>query len=515
MNILTAPQIRAADAYTMQHAPLTAYELMGNAVRAFANEILRLFPKAPAYRVFCGPGNNGADGLGLARFLHNEGLHTTAYLLHSLNPSPEYTRNLDRLRDHVPLHFLESASDFPALKPGEVLIDALFGTGLNRELTGLAAELIQYLNTASERLGSKHPAATTPHKIHKAALDMPSGLYADSHTPRYATVFKADCTIAFQTPRLAFFMPENEPFTGSWTTVDIGLLPEALAASDTPYTFTLPETVQALLKTRRKFGHKGSYGKALLAGGSLGKAGAVVLAAKACLRAGAGTVTVYAPGCALLPLQCAVPEAMVLPDVHKKYITQAPPLGTFTAFGIGPGMARNEKTALAFAAFLEKATTPLVLDADALNLLADRPELLLQVPEYSILTPHVKEFERLAGPSLTDFEVLDRLRCFAAEHKVYVVLKGAYTAIASPAGNVAFNSSGNPGMATAGSGDTLTGIITALLCQHYAPYEAALLGVYLHGLAGDIAAEKYGTESLTASDISDCLGAAFKNLHGE
>ncbi|MES2387043.1 MAG: NAD(P)H-hydrate dehydratase [Bacteroidota bacterium] len=504
MKIPNPGQIRLADAFTIKNTPISSIRLMEQAAEKLFNTIAAL-EAAPAavYFIFCGPGNNGGDGLALCRLLLNAGLNAKAYVL----PAPEagYTKdmeeNLRRLRktDALALSELSSAKDLPGISADDFAIDALFGSGLSRPLNSLAAAVVKHLNDS--------PAF-------RIAIDTPSGLVADAHTPVENTVFRADITLALHAPRLSFMMPGNEKYTGEFMVLDIGILPAAFEEGEYPFSFTQAEDVVPMLKTRRKFSHKGTFGRALLVGGSEGKMGAIILATRACLKTGAGLVTAYIPRCGLVPMQSAIAEAMAIADENKPFIVHAPPVGNFTAFALGPGMGREEKTAKAFLAFLEKATTPLVLDADALNILADNPDMLFYVPKNSILTPHPKEFERLAGASANDFEALYKLQDFSIRHEVFVVLKGAYTAVCDPAGNVAFNSTGNPGMATPGSGDTLTGMICALLAQGYTPHESAVLGVYLHGLAGNLAAEETGYEALNATDIINYIGKAFLALRG-
>jgi NAD(P)H-hydrate epimerase len=398
-------------------------------------------------------------------------------------------------RDSLPVQTLHTAAILPTIPPGAVVVDALFGSGLTRPPEGAWAELIAFLNGL-------------PNEI--VSIDLPSGLFTDRHTAGPSV--RARRTFSFETPKLAFFMPENAAYLGEWAFDSIGLHPEYAAQTDSPFSYLTADALR--LRKREKFDHKGTYGHALLIAGSYGKMGAAVLAAKAALRAGAGLVTVHAPACGGAILQTAVPEAMFSADRRAKIWSGAPDTGLFRSVGLGCGIGLAPETAAAMEALLDQASSPLILDADALNLLAAHPAWWSKIPPNSLLTPHPKEFERLFGPSRNDFERLELLRTQAVARGVYIILKGAHTAIADPDGRCRFNSTGNPGMATAGAGDVLTGILTGLLAQGYAPEAAACLGVYLHGLAGDLAANKYSQPGMTAGSIAACLGDAWKALEG-
>jgi NAD(P)H-hydrate epimerase len=331
--------------------------------------------------------------------------------------------------------------------------------------------------------------------------------------PSSGAILNADFTVSFQLPKLAFLLPRNAAFVGEWVLADIGLSKDFIRNAVTPYYFTREKAVRRMLRKRNRFDHKGTYGHALLVAGSLGKMGAAVLAARSALRAGLGLLTVHIPKCGNVVLQSSVPEAMVSLDRNEEIFTSPPSLDNYSAIGIGPGLGLSNETSQAFEFVLRHYKRPVVVDADALNMLAERKALLKLLPERSILTPHPKEFERLTGSAADDFARLEALKQLAAQTRCIIVLKGAFTAIADPDGTVYFNSTGNPGMATGGTGDVLTGIITGLLAQQYPPLEAARLGVYLHGLAGDLAVVEKGMTSMIASDLTNSLPAAFLRLH--
>ncbi|MAT53734.1 MAG: bifunctional ADP-dependent NAD(P)H-hydrate dehydratase/NAD(P)H-hydrate epimerase [Saprospirales bacterium] len=502
MKILTAEQIRQADAYTIANEPITSIELMERAARTFAKWFERQFPdKERQVIVFCGPGNNGGDGLAIARMLIREFYDVKTWVLEiSPKKSEDFRINFKNLKkQRRPLASLKKDDPFPVLPKGAIVIDAIFGSGLNRPVEGYWAELINWLNGQP---------------VTRVSVDIPSGMFADA--PTTGAAVKAHYTFTFEVPKLGFLFPENNEYVGNWTCESIGLHPDFIASLETPWHFVTQEMVRSMLHQRRKYAHKGTFGHALLVAGSYGKVGAGILAARACLRSGAGLVTIHAPSCAYQILQIAFPEAMVMVDEGELFIQQSRfDFSRYSAVGIGPGIGTADATALALRAMLEQADHPLVLDADALNLLARHPEFWEHVPENSILTPHPKEFERLFGKTSDSFERNALQREMARKYKVFIVLKGAYTCTSTPEGICYFNSTGNPGMATGGSGDVLTGMLTGLLAQGYSPFETCVLGVYLHGLAGDLAAEELQQEALLASDIISHIGRAFLKLRSD
>lgn len=500
MKILSASQIRALDAYTISHEPIASIDLMERAALAFTYWFTEQFSdiRRPIH-IFCGIGNNGGDGLAVARMLHHRDYEVVVYHCKiSDQVSEDFRINRERLPGlgAVPVVDIEKGGGLPAVPKNAILIDAIFGSGLNRPVAGYWGELLEYLNNQS---------------CTRVAIDVPSGLFIDE--PSTGVVFKADHTFSFELPKLAFFFPENQLYVGEWVVRSIGLHPAALAEAETAFYYLDGPLAHSLLKRRHKYDHKGTFGHALLIMGSYGKVGAAILASRGSLRAGSGLTTVHAPRCAYEILQISVPEAMVSIDRHQYYFSEVPALEPYSAIGVGCGLDKKRTSREALLELLQKAEQPLVIDADALNILGRKKEWQQYIPKGSILTPHPKEFERLFGPSANSFErnVLQREK--ARELGIYIVLKGAHTCIAAPDGQCYFNATGNPGMATGGSGDVLTGIITGILAQRYPPLDAALLGVYLHGLAGDIAAGVLEHESLIASDIIQYLGRAFRQLH--
>ena len=491
MKILNGQQIRTLDAYTIEHEPIDSIDLMERAALSFVRCFCDRFVNTRPVSIFCGKGNNGGDGLAIARILSERSFSVTVYLVEYTNDATtDFKQNLSRLLRHLTPISIASPSDVPEINESTVCIDALLGSGLSRPVTGLLADVIKALNAA-------------PNKV--ISVDIASGLYTDKANEDPDVIIEPDCTISFQIPKLAFMMPGNAKFTGDWHVVDIGLSEKFLSQVETPY-FYSDKVVKKLIKPRGKFSHKGTFGHALIIAGSYGKMGAAVLSARACLRSGVGLLSLHIPECGYEIAQISVPEAMVTTDEHKKFITELPSLTAFSAVGIGPGIGKEPLTAHVLEDLLGAVKVPLVIDADALNLISENPHLLQKLPENTILTPHPKEFERLAGKSKNEYERLELAIAFAKKNTVIICLKGANTAIVLPNGDVHFNSTGNPGMATAGTGDVLTGIITSLLAQGYDPKDAAILGVYEHGLAGDRAAELTGQSALIASDLVNCLG---------
>jgi hydroxyethylthiazole kinase-like uncharacterized protein yjeF len=497
MKLFSAAQIKQWDAYTIAHEPVSSVNLMERAAAACCNWLLQKFKDKQNYFIFCGKGNNGGDGLALARLLHQHQHTLSVFILQNdKTGTPGYNTNLKKLQEtSVNISFINSESDFPVIKKNTVIIDALFGIGLNKPLTSRPASLVMYINRCSSLV---------------IAVDIPSGLYADE-TSINNTVIEANYTLSFQQPKLAFLLAENAMLCGEVQVLDIGFHPFFAKHEATVFNLIDYSLAKSIYRPRKKFTHKGTYGHAVIIAGSYGMMGAAVLSAGACLRSGTGKLTCFIPQCGYEILQTTVPEAMCKIQGQKN-ITEVSGVENFEAIGIGPGIGSNAANISLLQLVFKNAKAPLVIDADALNCIVENKELLHLLPKHAILTPHPKEFERLFGPSPNHFARLQLALEKAKQHNIYIILKGHYSFIAKPEGEGYFNTTGNAGMATAGSGDVLTGILTALLAQKYTPFEASVLGVYLHGLAGDIAAEKSSMEALLAGDITLCLGQAFKKF---
>jgi hydroxyethylthiazole kinase-like uncharacterized protein yjeF len=490
MKILTAAQIRSADAFTIANEPVASIDLMERAAKACVAWIKKN-RSLSSCKIFCGPGNNGGDGLAIARMLHADGIDAQVYIVRQTDKySSDFLENEKRLKQFHPevIHDLKSENDFPVIEKGNCIVEAIFGTGLTKELTGLYSNLVKHINHSEAEVIS---------------IDMPAGLMANQHTAG-SVIVHAAFTLSFQLPKLAFLFPENEKNVGDFHLLDIGLNRKFIDEQISQNYYVTREFIRPLLRGKKKFSHKGDYGHALLVAGSKGKMGAAVLAAKGCLRTGVGLLSMLIPGSGVQIMQVSCPEAMVAGDEIN--------FEKFSAIGAGPGIGTDGNSKQILKRILKHASSPLVLDADALNLISEGRELLKRVPPNSIFTPHPKEFERLAGTSKNNFERHQLQLSFSKKHQVLVVLKGAHSCITTPEGNSFFNSTGNPGMAKGGSGDVLTGMITSLLAQGYSPEESALLGVYLHGLAGDIAAEKIGMDAMIAGDIVDGIHEAWKKF---
>lgn len=496
MKILSAEQIKSTDRYTIDHEPISSLSLMERAASRLTQKLLRDYRHLHHFLIFCGSGNNGGDGLVIARHLIHEGKRVEVYVLKADEYSEDFTANLAQLQGFLSLklQYISSTQDFPAIEEKDIIIDALFGIGLNRPLDGIAAQLVTYINQSATEVIS---------------VDIPSGMFADKHSD--GVMIEADKVYTFQLPKLAFLLPENGHSVSKWDIVDIGLSEKFMNSLTAPFQYLDAKWVKGMYKSRPKFSHKGIFGHALIMGGSKGKIGAAILSSKACLRSGAGLVTARIPKIGYSILQTCIPEVMIDEDEGTNFINASVDLTPYSALGIGMGLGVAPETMSVLKSILMHYTLPKVIDADAINLLAQDFGLNYLLKN-SILTPHPGEFRRLAGDWKDDFERLEKQIDFAKKFECILIIKGAHTSIALPDGRVFFNSTGNNGMATAGSGDVLTGLLTGLLAQGYASEEAALLGVYLHGLAGNLALEKQSKESLIASDIIENIGQAFKEI---
>ena len=511
MKILSASQLKVVDAYTIEHEPVSSTNLMERASRAVADKIRSRWSIDTPIKIFAGPGNNGGDALAIARMLGETNYKVCVYLFNtSDNLSADCQINKQRLLDfqdvkqntmgvrNVELVEVKSQFTPPKLEEGDLVVDGLFGTGLSRPLNGGFASVVKYINSS--------PATVV-------SIDVPSGLMCEDNTYNVMNhIVKANYTFTLQYPKLSFFFAENEQYVGEWEVLDVGVKDPMTEETHSPYYFTEQADLLPLLKSRSKFAHKGSVGHALLIAGKRGMAGAAILAARACMRSGAGKLTVRVPEHNVRIMQEAVPEAILSIDVDQNCFSQSFDTSEFDAMAIGPGIGTSSYTVQAFIEQVSMTKCPMVIDADALNILGSHRGWITQLPRRCILTPHKKELFGLISTTRNSYEELERTRELAARQQIYIVIKGAYSAIVTPEGNVYFNSTGNPGMATAGAGDVLTGVIVSLLAQGYVPEVAARLGVYLHGMAGDLAAENLSYEGLISSDLVEYLPKSFKTL---
>lgn len=514
MKIFDTAQIKEIDAYTIRHEPVASIDLMERAAGACADWLKKYITRdvkdasngETEFIVFTGPGNNGGDGWAVARLLIDRGFqHVTVYhVIVGKEISPNAQTNKQRLMDQGKATIVEihPRSRLPEIDRSVVVVDALFGSGLSRPLSGLPAGVVQHINATGCRVVS---------------VDIPSGLMGEDNSDNVPDhIIHATHTLTFQSPKRSFFFSENESFTGRWHVLNIGLHQDAINATPSDFQYLEVQEVIGRLRSRSTFSHKGTFGNALLISGSYGMMGAAILASRACLRSGTGLLTAHVPGLGYPIIQNAVPESIFSIDKSEFCFTGIASIEAYDAIGVGPGLGAGPETIGALETVFRNSSKPLVVDADALNIIAQNMEMLNMLPENSVITPHPKEFDRIFGKSVSGYRRNLLQIEMAEKYHIVIVLKGAFTSVALPDGTCFFNSTGNPGMATAGAGDVLTGVILSLLSQGYDPADAATVGTYVHGLAGNLAADESGYYALIASDIVDHLGKAFNKLenHG-
>lgn len=501
MKIFSGEQIAGIDKLTIIRESISDVELMERASRALTTWLSSHYPVNTRIAVVAGPGNNGGDALVVARLLHQLGYVVNLFLpVLGNSRSAANQENLSRLADipAVGIFEMDKKDNFPDLSDYDLIVDGLYGSGLNRPLSGFVGDVIDWINHA---------------QVPVVSIDLPSGLLGGENQYNDGAKIKATITLTLEFPKLSLFFAENEPYFGTWVIIPFGLNQKAIYETVTRYNFLEQNQLLSLLKVRSKFAHKGTAGHGLLLAGSKGMSGAAQLACRGALRAGAGLITVHLPGAAALALQIGLPEAISSIDPEPDFISELPDLGKFRAVAAGPGINTQPMTREVIKRLISEVNVPLVLDADALNILALHPSLLKNLNSKTILTPHPAEFDRLSGiVCKLEEERFGIAEQFVHSYGLILILKGAYTRIFLPDGTVWFNSTGNPGMATAGSGDVLTGILLGLLSQGYSPTDAAKLGVFLHGRSADLKVDASSQESLLASEIADHLGEAFASL---
>ncbi|PKO99766.1 MAG: NAD(P)H-hydrate dehydratase [Bacteroidetes bacterium HGW-Bacteroidetes-8] len=471
MKIFTSGQIAKIDRITLNSQSISEDELILRVADLLAKWITaNIHLKEKRLLIFAGPGNNGKDAIALSTILAGKNINCELF----------------------PVNKIESISDIPEIDQGCVIIDGIFGTGLNRSPEGIYAEVIRTINSSNAKVIS---------------IDIPSGLFSDTiNDENGSSVIEADITLTLEFPKLAMFFKESSQYIGEWRVLDIGLDSDAKQNIESPYYVIDKEHVSSVIKRRVKNSHKGDYGHALLVAGSYGMAGAAILCAKGALRSGAGLVTLNVPEELCDIVQVSVPEAMCTTSNLTDY-------ERFTTIAVGPGIGTSPETVLRLRNLLKSYTKPMVIDADGLNIISAHREMLELIPQNSILTPHPKEFSRLAGEFGDSAQALHMQLAFSLKYRVYVLLKGANTTLSTPEGEIWFNVCGNPGMATGGSGDVLTGVIAALMAQGYSPKESAISALFIHSTSGDFAAKKFGEISMTSGDIVNNLGEAFKIVY--
>lgn len=535
MKILTGKDIREADLYTIEHEPVASVELMERAALALEAEIAaaaettedqKTAAEAPEYLIIAGKGNNGGDGLAVARLLKGRfGDTRNISVLLPAAPdqlSPDCRLNMDLLPAGISIfgfaggHITADGSEVPPeqlFRGNTVVIDAILGTGVTGAVRGAALQAIRLVNEHSRRCRMV------------ISIDMPSGLPTEPRNREEAAgadVIAADLTLTIEFPKLSLLLPETGRYAGRLRTVHIGLDRKFIDSRESAYVAVDAAYVPTLLRPRGEFDHKGTHGHALVIAGSAEYMGAAILCTGAALRSGCGLVSAHIPAAGRTAMLISHPAAIISADEAPVFSSHPTDLGKYSAVAVGPGIGRSE----AAAAALEKLLACLpqhpgirttVLDADALNIISERPEMLAMIPEGSVLTPHVGELSRLlraagsrglledvapAGvPWRDDLHKVALVRQLCARLKSVIVLKGAHTMVCSPDGRCFFNMSGNPGMAKGGSGDVLTGLVAGLAARGYDSLSAAILGVWFHGLAGDAAAALRGMEAMNAGDI--------------
>ncbi|MBO9693503.1 NAD(P)H-hydrate dehydratase [Chryseobacterium sp.] len=498
MKIFTAEQIRSWDQFTISHEPVSSIQLMERASMAVAHWISEHCKNHKKLAVFCGSGNNGGDGLAVARILYLKGFDIDVFISDSKRKlSEDASVNLKRLRDLSGISVRKFDPDeHYSFDDKTIIVDALFGTGLSRPLEGEYKKLVEQLNSK---------------KNTKISIDIPSGLSADEMFDNNPVILKADYTLTFQCWKRTFLHPETGKYTGKVEVLNIDLNKAYADTADTAYSVIDDQLIESIFIPRQEFSHKGSYGKAIIAGGSYGKIGAAVLAVKSALKTGVGLTFALAPECGYEILQTSCPEAMFIKG-GEHFMTNFDIDSSFTC-GIGPGLGTHSDTEKSFLSFMKNYTQPLILDADALNMISKDPKNLKLIPKKSIITPHPKEFERLFGSTDDSFKRLELAREKAKKLDIYIVLKDHHTQIITPEGNVFYNITGNAGLAKGGSGDVLTGILTSLSAQKYSEKHTCILGVWLHGRAAEIASEKHSKESMLPTDVIDTFGSVFEELN--
>lgn len=502
MKILNSQSIHEVDVATCDEQKISSIELMERAASQISVELISRFLPSQRFVVLAGPGNNGGDALATARMLMEQGYKRVEVFL--FNVTGKLSHDCDEERKKLIMidgvDYTEVSREFtpPYLSSDDVVLDGLFGSGLKQPLQGGFVSVARYVNESGAFVVS---------------IDLPSGLFGEwnSHvSPR--DVIHANVTLAFQLPRLSFFFRENAQVLGDWHLLDIDLDYKAIKAQYTDFYVIDERNVAPLLRERDPFSGKRDFGSTLLFAGSYGMMGAAVMCARAVLHSGAGLVTVHSAHCGMQIVQTAFPEAMFEPDRNEHFITDMKIHHNHQAIGVGPGIGTQDATIEALQDLLQHATMPMVLDADALNCISIRPALLTYVPAKTILTPHIGEFDRMFGEHSTDEARLKTAIEMSHQYNLIIVLKGHYTAVVRPTGRVYFNWTGNSGMATAGAGDVLTGIIASFLSQGYEPEYAALLGVYIHGRAGDMAAAEFGEFGMTATDMIPYVGRVIRDI---
>lgn len=494
LTLLTSAQMRKTDEFTIANLPIASIDLMEKAARAFTQAFLRSeFDATKNVAIFCGKGNNGGDGLAIAHLLLTNGYQNIkVYILNFTDKqTDDFAINLQRLDEsRCKKLVINSAVELKNIK-ADLIIDAILGSGLNKPLEGDYLEVVKVINRQRKKV---------------YAVDVPTGFFTEGKLPEVYNGIKAFKTISFQRPKINFFFPERAAATGDYEVVDIGLDEAFIQGQNSDFYLLEEIDIRQMIKPRKLFSHKGIYGHALIVAGSLDTMGAALLSSKACLHAGAGLTTACIPQSGLTALNTTLPEVMAL--ARDEYTRIEKP-EKFQSIAIGPGLgisAENERLLESLIA----TRKPLIIDADALNMLVGRLDLMEKLPENTILTPHIKEFDRMFGTHDNWWDRVQTAKLQAGRLNVVILLKNQFTFICTPDSRVYINPTGNPAMAQGGMGDVLTGIIAAFVAQGYSAKEAVVLACYLHGSAGDDLAHQ--SFVVSASQVAEHLPKVVKHL---
>ena len=517
MNILNGEQMRNLDRIAIEEYGIPGIILMENAGICVMEEIIKILNESNNKEVLiiCGKGNNGGDGFVVARHLHRMKIPTKVCIIGEPSLIKGDSKiNLEIIkRLHMDIFLIKGDHDLQKLHRSldecTLVVDGLFGTGLHREIEGIAKKVIDFMNQSKKIILS---------------IDIPSGISADNGRVMGIAV-KAHKTVAFQLPKIGNINHPGADYGGDLIIKDIGIPDVAIMEMKTSLSLITKEDVEKILPPRQNDTHKGTYGKAYLIAGSIGMTGAAILTSEAVLRSGAGLLKVAIPQSLNGIMETRLTEAITIPlpelkkgvvglsDIEKIITT----MKEMDVIALGPGSGQNRELEEVVRNIIERTVTPMVIDADGLNALAHRPELLMQFRSSVVITPHVGEMARLTNleKSYIHDNRIEVAKEYASKWKVIIVLKGAVTVVAGPEGQTFINITGNPGMATPGSGDVLTGIITGFIAQGIEPLKAAIAAVYIHGAAGDRAAAKMGQYGMIAGDIVKELPLSIKELVGQ
>lgn len=496
MKILTGSQIREADLHTIANEPISSLDLMERASIRLSEQIAKIVDKNQPLLFFIGKGNNGGDGLAIARLLSARGYKCSIQLLFGEKYlSKDCYANLQRLPKEVPVSLFDHIKQVD-IDCNTVIIDAILGSGVKGMVAEPIASIIRFINSLSSKVIS---------------IDLPSGMKTEWQEPE-KNIIKADYTLTIELPKLGMLLPDAGEYCGNIIIVPIGLSKDFISHADSKFFFVEEHDIRTPLLTRDKFGHKNTYGHALLICGSRNMSGAATLCTGGAIHSGCGLVTAHIPYNERYGIMSNYPSAMFSFEEAACFSTLPKSLEKYSSIAIGCGLGQTKETIHALEQLLSKTTCPLVIDADAINIIAKSDNLKSSIPKNSILTPHVGELKRLIGEWSCEEEKLKLTSNLSSLLESVIILKGAYTTIFLPNRNIYFNSTGNPGMAKAGSGDVLTGLLCGLISRGYKPSDAAIVGVFLHGLSGDLAASALGQEAMTSQDIIRYIPYAFKQM---